>query len=114
MTKPPRASMFGGDDADLDVSAFSPKPRGAARPDATAVRKVAEQSGFPSREAPAASAPDRPRRGPPKTGRNMQLNLKVSREYLERFLALADHLGASQAETIERAIAALEQELRDE
>lgn len=106
-----RASIF-GDDEGLDVSAFTTKPRGAVRPDAGAVRQVAERAGFPSRE-PAAAAADRPRRAAPRTGRNLQLNLKVSRDYLDRFLAYADQLGVSQAEALEYLIRAGEQYMED-
>jgi hypothetical protein len=67
-----RADPFG------DLADFKP---GAKAPPALQerIRDVAELAGFPSRA---------PRRW--RTGRNTQLNLKVSAEVLARFAALAD------------------------
>lgn len=110
-----RASIFGDDDQadDIDVSAF--RPGAAHRPDADAVRRVAEAGGFSSREpAPSApAAPTRPTRGRQKTGRTHQVNIRASTDTLTRFLALADQLHLSQAETFERAVAALEEKIED-
>lgn len=111
MTKE-RASIFDDEAPELDASEFTTKPRGSGRPDAAAVREVAERAGFPSREA-SPQAAGRPRRGPLRTGRSMQLNLKVSSAYLERFHAAADVLGVSQAEAFERALEALEQKIAE-
>jgi hypothetical protein len=105
-----RASIFGDDDA-LDVSDFKPKP--AHRPDPEAVRATAAAKGFTSRESsaePAQEATPRPRRRR-RTGRLQQLNIRVSAAYSDQFLALADRLDLSQAETFERAIEALKREL---
>jgi len=111
-----RASIF-ADPADFDVSSFVPrkeKRAGGAPPDA--VRAVSEASRFQSRE-PAPAAPEKiaegskrePRRH--RTGRNVQLNIKVRAETLESFYALADSQGWVLGETLERAIAALGREL---
>ena len=61
-----------------DLTEFRPEPTAklAAR---EKIRDVSELAGFPSRE---------PRRW--RTGRNTQLNLKVSADVLARFAALAD------------------------
>jgi len=104
--------MF-GQDTDLDLSDF--KPKAPARPEQ--VRGVAEQAGFRSREA--ASAPvesEEPRREQRRyrTGRNIQLNLKVRREAVEAFYRLADEQGWVLGEAFERAVGALERELRKE
>jgi hypothetical protein len=105
-----RAPLF-GQDTDLDLSGFKPKP--PARPEQ--VRDVAEQAGFRSREA--ASAPvesEAPRREPRRyrTGRNVQLNLKVRREAVDAFYRLADEQGWVLGEAFEHAIGALERELQ--
>jgi hypothetical protein len=104
-----RASLF-GPDTDLDLSDF--KPKAAAKPEQ--VRGVAEQAGFRSREAtpppaPAEPAPREPRRY--RTGRNVQLNLKVRRETVDAFYRIADQQGWVLGEAFERAVAALQEEL---
>ena len=58
-----------------DLSEFRPMPK----PNLAAIRDASEAAGFPSRA---------PRRW--RTGRNVQLNLKVSARTAERFAALAD------------------------
>jgi len=101
-----RASVFGGDDDDL--SDFKPK----APPDKAAVKAVAEGAQFRSREPqtpPAAPTKREPRRY--RTGRNQQLNLKVTAEAAEAFYALADETGWVLGEGFERAITALKQDL---
>lgn len=103
-----RAPLF-GQESDLDLSDFKPKP---AKPEQ--VREVAEQAGFRSREATSPSAEERraPRRY--RTGRNVQLNLKVRREAVEAFYRLADERGWVLGEAFERALGALERELKEE
>jgi hypothetical protein len=61
-----------------DLSDFKPGPK-APPASQERIRDVAELAGFPSRA---------PRRW--RTGRNTQLNLKVSADVLTRFTALAD------------------------
>jgi hypothetical protein len=106
-----RAPLF-GQDADLDLSDFKPKP--PAKPEE--VRGVAEQAGFRSREpTPAVSPSPQPERREPRryrTGRNIQLNLKVRREAVDAFYKLADEQGWVLGEAFEQAIAALERELQ--
>ena len=105
-----RAPLF-GEDTDLDLSGF--KPKALVRPEQ--VRDVAEQAGFRSREATTKSVEgEAPRREPRRyrTGRNIQLNLKVRREAVDAFYRLADEQGWVLGEAFERAIRALERELR--
>ncbi len=100
-----RAPLF-GQDADLDLSSFKPKP--AARPEQ--VRDVAEQAGFRSREAAPPAATDEPAPRPQRryrTGRNVQLNLKVRREAVDAFYKIADAQGWVLGEAFEHAVAAL-------
>jgi hypothetical protein len=61
-----------------DLAEFKPVPT-ASTPSRETIRDVSELAGFPSRA---------PRRW--RTGRNTQLNLKVSADVLARFAALAD------------------------
>lgn len=109
-----RASMFEQDD-DLGLGEF--KPKAPAPPEQ--VRGVAEQEGFRSREpkaAPTDSPPAAPERREPRryrTGRNVQLNLKVRQEAVDAFYRLADERGWVLGETFERAVSALEKELRE-
>jgi hypothetical protein len=88
------------------------------------VKAVSETASFVSREAARASSsgrtscargargakgadsPRTPRRH--RTGRNIQLNIKVCAETIERFYAISDRHGWVLGETFERAIAALE------
>ncbi|MEP6647972.1 MAG: stability/partitioning determinant [Saprospiraceae bacterium] len=102
-----RASMFGDDD--LDLSAFQAAPAGE-RPKISkdAIRTAAAERGFISREPEAdlpLPAPARQRRYT--TGRNRQLNLKVTEAALQRFYALADQQGWVLGETFEMAVNAL-------
>jgi hypothetical protein len=106
--------MFEQDD-DLGLAEF--KPKAPARPEQ--VRGVAEQVGFHSREpkaAPPDALPAVPERREPRryrTGRNVQLNLKVRQEAVDAFYRLADEQGWVLGETFERAVSALERELRE-
>ena len=103
---PQRAPIF--EDDDLDVSDFetmaSRKGRGFAPPDQ--VRRVAEAAAFRSRE-PAPLPTYRRYR----TGRNVQLNIKVRQDTLDAFNRLCDTYGWVQGEALERAVTALEREL---
>lgn len=110
-----RASIF--DDTDfLDVSDFAPTSEAKPKVDKDELRAVAESRGFPSREAGTAKAPKaKPPAGRPpqrrhRTGRNQQLNLKVTEEALRRFYAIADRDGLVLGEAFERAVTALERE----
>jgi len=104
--------MFEQDD-DLGLGEF--KPKAPAQPEQ--VRGVAEQAGFRSRDPqstdspPAVSERREPRRY--RTGRNVQLNLKVRQEAVDAFYRLADERGWVLGETFERAVSALERELRE-
>ena len=112
-----RASVF-DNSLEFDVSGFSakkPKVQEKKIP-AEAVRAVSEASNFPSREAVSPPAPietsaakkDQRRY---RTGRNVQLNIKVKSETLDAFYALADKQGWVLGETLERAVEALQDAL---
>ena len=107
-----RAKLFGGED-DLDLSGFTPRP--PARPEE--VRGVAEGAGFRSRD-PSAVQPQLPPTNEPgrreqrryRTGRNVQLNLKVRQEDLDAFYKLADESGDVLGLVFADAVAALKRE----
>lgn len=109
-----RTSIF---DTEMDLSDFTPKPRASAspKPDKKAIRESAEQRGFSSREPksevePVPVAPvRRPRRHV--TGRNQQFNVKATAETVQRFYDISDAQGWVLGETLEHALAALEQKL---
>ena len=107
----PRAGVF-----EDDLSDFAPKPHtpAAARPEE--VKALAEGTAFRSRD-PQAIAPTTPvppgRREPRRyrTGRNVQLNLKVRQEAADAFYHLADQTGLVLGEVFEQAVEALAREL---
>lgn len=113
-----RASIF-DTGADFDLSGFAPKQPKAPEKKipADAVRAVSEAANFPSREAvasppppvaPAAAKPEDKRElRRYRTGRNVQLNIKVKSETLEAFYKIADEQGWVLGETLERAVKAL-------
>lgn len=107
MTKE-RASL--GFDEELDSfnpSEWSPrKPKPAQdRPKPEAARQVAQASGFQSREPVKAQPPNTQRRR--RTGRNAQFNIKAKPETIEAFCAVADGQGWGLGETLEHAVALL-------
>lgn len=112
-----RASVF-DNSADFDVSGFTPRSPKAPEKKipAEAVRAISEAANFPSREAVPPPAPV------PKlevkrelrryrTGRNVQLNIKVSPETLETFYNIADREGWVLGEALEHAVKALQDAL---
>jgi len=85
--------------ADLDLSDFKPA---AKRPtlERQTIREVSEAVGFPSRAPGPVKAAQRRRR----TGRNVQLNLKVTAETAERFADLADQREVCFGELLEQLL----------
>ena len=103
----------GFDPADWDVGTPAPKP-----PQKLDARKVAEATGFRSREAgsgaggaaPAATAPPPKQVRRRRTGRNAQFNLKARPETIQSFCAVADAKDWGLGETLEHAVALLQRE----
>lgn len=92
----------------------------SVKPPREEIRKVAQATGFKSREAAAAepladTEPAKPARTGRiyRTGRSEQLNLKVRGEDKTGFYALCDRNHWVQGYTFQRAIEALERELRE-
>jgi hypothetical protein len=113
-----RASIFGDDQEPpiVDVGRFQPKPSTLApkAPDKDVVRAISEANRFPSRQpisATTATEQKRPRRIH-RTGRNIQFNIKVSQESLDRFYRIADAEDWVLGEAFEHAVTALEQHFK--
>jgi hypothetical protein len=111
-----RASIFGDEETTtLDLNSFAPK----SSPDAKApapekVRAVAQAANFPSRESVAPKpSPNklRPNRQY-RTGRNVQLSVKALSETVDTFYAVTDEQGWVLGYTLQRAMEALQRELK--
>ena len=118
-----RASIFGGDDGDtatLDVTSFAPKSQVDLNgPPVEKVRAVSQAAKFPSREPVAVKAgvktEAKPAKRPPRryrTGRNVQVTVKALPQTVDAFYAITDQQGWVLGYTLQRAIDALQRELR--
>ena len=110
-----RAPMFSGDD-ELDVSGFEPKAgKEKSAINSEQVRAVSAKADFRSREPVSVYElnvpPARQEVRRYRTGRNVQLNLKVKQETIDLFYALADRKGWVLGEAFEHAVQALSREL---
>jgi hypothetical protein len=110
-----RASIFEeGTDQDLDLTGFEPKKTRAERPAESAekVRALSEANHFLSRAPATSQSPQSPpvRRGR-RTGRNTQINVKVTQKTVDLFYRITDSQGWVLGETLERALESLEREL---
>jgi len=106
-----RASLGFGDELDsFNPADWAPKqkkkPTDRPRPEVS--RKAAQAAGFQSREPakPKPASTQRRRR----TGRNAQFNIKAKPETIEAFCAVADGQGWGLGETLEYAVALLEEQ----
>jgi hypothetical protein len=112
-----RASIFGdGDTATLDVGSFAPKSEVDHKaPPAEQVRAVSQAASFKSREPSPAKAEPKPAKRPRRqyrTGRNVQLSIKALAETVEEFYAITDKERWVLGYTLQRAIEALQRELK--
>jgi hypothetical protein len=104
-----RPNLFEEDD-DLDLSVFAPRPAPAMdAPPVEQVRTVTEAARFPSRQAPTAPEPRKPRRW--RTGRTAQFNCRITPEAFAAFYAIADQQNWTMGATVEHALAALREKL---
>jgi hypothetical protein len=101
---------------DLDLSEFTPRKSPAPRWSPEETSQAAKAAGFQSREPKTKSTspegvgegravPQRRRR----TGRSSQFNLKARPETIAAYCALADRMGWGLGETLEKAVALLEE-----
>ena len=105
-----RASLGFGDELEsFDPSAWSPREKKTAndRPQPDAAREAAQAAGFRSREPVKEKPASSQRRR--RTGRNAQFNIKAKPETIEAFCAVADGQGWGLGETLEYAVALLEE-----
>jgi hypothetical protein len=112
-----RANIFGeGEGEELDVGSFAPKASiDAKAPGAEQVRAVAQAAKFQSREpaAPKTEVPAKRAVRQYRTGRNVQFNVKVRQETVDAFYAVADSQSWVLGYTVQRAIEALQRELKN-
>jgi hypothetical protein len=112
-----RVSIFGDDETKtLDVTGFAPKAQVDNKaPPAEQVRAVSQAANFKSREPtaekPATKAVKRPSRQY-RTGRNVQMSIKALAETVEAFYSIADQQHWVLGYTLQRAIDALQLELK--
>ncbi|MEM1149371.1 MAG: hypothetical protein AAGI03_02285 [Pseudomonadota bacterium] len=121
MTERKRAMLDLSDDPSedgLDLSAFSAKPppkisEEDQEVDKTAIKRLSEAAGWPSRQAGRATMPTRrPRR--PTTPYNAQLNVKCRMEMRALFREISDRIGQRDCDTFEQAVSALVSQLGDD
>ena len=94
---------------DAGLSDFAPKAKPALRNDKEQLEKVAEESGFVSRQAPKPPSPKRMGpRNPHTTGRNVQLNIKARGVAIERLHKLADGERLPLGEMLEKLMDAFD------
>ena len=102
-----RTGLF---DEDLDLSHFTPhKPAKTEQPPPEAVRAVAEEAKFQSREPVKTPKPRQQRRY--RTGRNIQLNTKVTLSTRDGFYEISDRYDWVLGETLEKTLQTLKREL---
>lgn len=94
------------DDFSIKASEKKPKPQPGV------IDKLAEETGFPSRQ-PARAAASEPIRKQRRytTGRNVQIPIKGTAETRAQLEALADELQEPFGEVLARALAALRREI---
>jgi hypothetical protein len=117
-----RASIFEeGEGPELDVSAFAPKTAAdSTAPPAEQVKAVSQTAHFSSREpaSPTVTKPKAPVKRPPRvyrTGRNVQFNVKASQATVDSIYTITEqHEGWVLGYTLERAVQALQRELKSE
>ncbi len=119
-----RADPLGGG---LDLTGFKPRKPEINKVPAEAIRKVAEDASFPSREARpveegAPKSTPKTERRIYRTGRNAHFSCKVTQEVEQEIYRLTDELAKRTAEqvpgarwtvgmTVERMVVALRREL---
>ena len=95
-----------------DLSDFQPRPASAKRAREEALRKdidrLAQESGFPSRQPQQPGAASATPRRRYTTGRNQQINVKATPETIAKLYRLADERRVVLGELLELALEALE------
>jgi hypothetical protein len=112
-----RTSIFGADEsATIDIAGFAPKAEVDRKaPPADQVKAISQAANFNSREPAPAKPSTKPAKRAPRryrTGRNVQLSIKALSETVDAFYAITDKQGWVLGYTLERAIEALQRELK--
>jgi hypothetical protein len=105
-----RASIFSEEDSQtLDIASFAPKTTVDIK--APAAEQAAN---FQSREPATPKSDGRPKRTARRyrTGRNVQFNIKAQQETVDAFYALTDAQGWVLGFALQRALEALQRELK--
>ena len=97
---------FGDELNDFDPTIWEKSPTAEPKPKVVDAKKMAEASGFPSRE-PTQHEVQVPKQRRRRTGRNVQFNIKAKTETIEAFCAIADANGWGLGETFEIATSLL-------
>lgn len=95
----------------LNLDDFQTKSAEEKKPrqDREAIAKIAEENGFPSRQAPVkASSTERPRQHYFRTGRNVQMAIKGTQECHEHLQRLVQELDVPKGVILEEALKALD------
>jgi hypothetical protein len=111
-----RASIFSEEDSQtLDIASFAPKTTVDIKaPAAEQVRAISQAANFQSREPATPKSDGRPKRTARRyrTGRNVQFNIKAQQETVDAFYALTDAQGWVLGFALQRALEALQRELK--
>ncbi len=104
-----RANLGFGEELDrFDPNDWSPRDKNVGHnlPKPQDTRDIAQATGFQSREPVNAKSVSKQRRR--RTGRNAQFNIKAKPETIEAFCAIADQNEWGLGETLEYAVALLQ------
>jgi hypothetical protein len=88
--------------------AFAPKPKREKPVASEAIDRIAEENGFPSRQATRAPKQPKHKARTYRTGRNRQFNMKARSESVDRFYRMADERGVPLGALLDLALDALE------
>lgn len=91
-----------------DVPVFDVKPKAEKPVAKDAVDRIADDNGFPSRQARKAAAISARKPRVYRTGRNRNFSLKATNEAVERFYRAADEKGVPLGRLLEIALDALD------
>ncbi len=92
----------------VEPPVFEPKQRREKPVANEAIEKIAEDNNFPSRQASRNVREPRRKRRVHRTGRNQQLNVKATKETIERFYRMADERNVPLGGMLELALDALD------
>jgi hypothetical protein len=91
-----------------DPPSFTTKPKKDKPVEEETIAYLAEQNGFPSRQPPKAPKAERRKQRRYRTGRNLHLGIKATKETVDRFYKAADDRNVPLGEVLRLALDALE------